>query len=363
MKKINLIESDFDKLIAAVSACDLCERMCGSKRVLNRGCGPLTAEVMVVGEAPGRFGADSSELPFHGDKSGHNFEDLIRQVGLRRSDLFITNAALCNPKDDSGNNATPNEKEIANCSAFLRAQIDLIQPKIVVTLGATALRAVSLIESHGLTLKDGIRTSKPWYGRELVPLYHPGQRAMIHRSFANQLSDYKFMSERVSRCGVKQTRRFGKSRANAVTLASAVLSRFGKLSYFSFHKYSYLAEYIYAKETGNRLTGAYFVRQKDGPYCVDLHPQKLRNAGAGIEVTGSGSRLYVAPAPLQIFDQPRDLDEESEVVGRVVDEVFRRYSKLSNAKLKTVVYLTAPMREILRKEKHGSNQFNAPVQF
>lgn len=364
MKSDSQTELKFDDLVTRVVQCEVCERMCGSKRVLNRGCGPLNATILVIGEAPGRLGADASELPFHGDKAGHNFEALIELAGLSRKDLFITNAALCNPKDASGNNSTPTDTEIKACSGFLREQIDLVNPKIVVTLGAVALKAVSYIEAHGLTLKEGIRTSRSWFGRELVPLYHPGQRAMIHRSFANQAADYQFLSERVKRLGSSTRKASGKARSDAVHLASAILSKFGKLSYFSFHKYSYLAEYIYSLKSGRRLTGAYFVRQKDGPYCVDLHPQRLKNAGAGIEIVGSGNRLYVVPAPIQMFElSPGGEDFIDSDVVDVVNEVYRRYSNLSSSRLKTVVYMTKPMREILRREKMGSNQFNAPIDF
>ena len=91
---------------------------------------------MIVGEAPGRLGADASQLPFHGDKSGHNFEALLEFSGLNRSDVFITNAVLCNPKSGDGNNATPTKCEIVNCASNLQKQISLLNPMIVVTLGA-----------------------------------------------------------------------------------------------------------------------------------------------------------------------------------------------------------------------------------
>ncbi|WP_321854507.1 uracil-DNA glycosylase family protein [Paraburkholderia tropica] len=77
--------------------------MTGSARILGLGCGPLDAPLVFVGEVPGQLGADGSHLPFHGDKSGHNFERLIEQVGISRYEVFVTNAVLCNPKDERGN--------------------------------------------------------------------------------------------------------------------------------------------------------------------------------------------------------------------------------------------------------------------
>jgi uracil-DNA glycosylase family 4 len=180
---------EFNFLIECAKACVLCPRMAGSQRVIGRGSGRIDAPIMFVGEAPGRLGADNSAIPFHGDKAGENFESLLGQVGLSRYDCFITNAVLCNPKDDKGNNATPTRTEIANCSRFLRRQIDLVNPKIVVSLGAQALQALRLIEQHEIELADGVRKKWAWYDRMLIPLYHPGQRAMVHRSFFNQLVD------------------------------------------------------------------------------------------------------------------------------------------------------------------------------
>src|ERR1700722_9261259 len=93
-------ESQFDALVSEVNACRACPRMSGSQRVLSRAAGQLDARVMFIGEAPGRLGADGSGIPFHGDKAGNNFEELLERVGLTRYAIFVTNAALCNPKDE-----------------------------------------------------------------------------------------------------------------------------------------------------------------------------------------------------------------------------------------------------------------------
>src|SRR5690606_12666891 len=127
---------EFDTLCEKVQKCAKCARMCESQRVLNRSGGALDADVMFIGEAPGRLGADNSGIPFHGDKSGHNFEELLEFAGLNRSRIFVTNAVLCNPRDEDGNNSTPTKNEVQNCSDYLAKQIRIINPKIVVTLGA-----------------------------------------------------------------------------------------------------------------------------------------------------------------------------------------------------------------------------------
>jgi uracil-DNA glycosylase family 4 len=169
--------------------------------VLNNSVGDLNAELFFVGEAPGRLGADKTEVPFHGDATGRNFEDLMAFAGISRNDIFVTNAVLCNPKDESGNNSTPTLVEASNCQPFLKRQIELVNPKIVVALGATALRALAGIELHRLSLNQHVRTIHTWFGRQLIPLYHPGRKAMIHRCFANQRSDYQFIVEHWRRMG------------------------------------------------------------------------------------------------------------------------------------------------------------------
>jgi len=314
---------------------------------------------MVIGEAPGRLGADSSELPFHGDKAGHNFEFLIHQAGISRGQLFITNAALCNPKDASGNNATPSGSELAACSTYLRRQIDLVQPSLIVTLGASALKALNHIASHDLELRKAVRTSSSWYGRELIPLYHPGQRAMLHRSLANQISDYNFLAERVRRLVKPKAKVSGASRPDITAVARAIIGH-GDRSYFSLHKLCYLVELEYAKRNAVRLTSGFYIRQKDGPYCVDLHVQRLKRAGLHLETSTRNGKLWIARESHGLFSDLADAPMGKSAVD-CIDAVIDRYGRLTDDRLKTVCYLSQPMRRILRKERSGSNQLNAPI--
>jgi uracil-DNA glycosylase family 4 len=340
--------------------------MAGSARVIGSGCGPLTAPLMFIGEAPGRLGADDSHLPFHGDKSGHNFESLMDQVGLSRYDVFVTNAVLCNPKDDHGNNATPTADEIRNCTDHLREQLRIVNPRIVVTLGATALRGTEVLEPHSLSLRDAVRTATQWGGRLLIPLYHPGQRAMIHRSFANQLSDYQFVVETLKRLDkVSRASRSKRPRPGSEKIASVtkrILQRKSRLTYFGLHKLLFLAEARYFEETGERLTSAYIIRQKDGPYCVELHLSRLtallpnvvaRRLGGEVilELVGQND-LFSAPTEPLLSDREQ----------LVVDGVVEKYGSMCNADLKRVSYLASPMRRLLRRERIGrQNFFNAPL--
>lgn len=356
--------TQFGKLAEEVRACTKCARMCESARVLNYSAGNLNAELLFIGEAPGRLGADETEVPFHGDTSGRNFEDLISFAGISRNDVFVTNAVLCNPKDEKGNNSTPTLSEAANCQPFLRRQIELVNPRIVVPVGNTALRALSVIEPHGLSLSQNVRTIHSWFGRSVIPLYHPGQRAMIHRSFANQRSDYQFVAEQWRR--LTQVRRIssGATQSDVMAIARYLLASRGAVTYFELHKLAYLTEYLHVRKSGRRLTSAYFIRQKDGPYCTDLEIDRIRRADGSIRIFKEGSKLCLRLGENRtphLFSAQPEISEEAKVAA---DEAMLRYGGKNDSELKTAVYLTAPMRFLLRREQSTkSNLYNSPIEF
>jgi uracil-DNA glycosylase family 4 len=181
----------FQQLIARAQACRLCPRMEGRRRVLGPGNGPIDAQILFVAEAPGRFGADRCGVPLTGDQSGRNFDALLQQAGLTRESIFITNAVLCNPRDERGNNARPTSREVEHCANHLRETIAILQPRYVVTLGQVALQALEHIARHEVTLARHVGLPQQWNGQWLIALYHPGPRARIHRPFAMQIEDFR----------------------------------------------------------------------------------------------------------------------------------------------------------------------------
>jgi DNA polymerase len=181
----------FAALAAEAAACRRCEAMCGRTAVLSERNGSPAARVMFIGEAPGRQGGDRTRVPFSGDQSGHNFGRYIASINLAREEIFITNSVLCNPRKESGANRKPSTKESLNCAPLLQRQIELVAPRVVVTLGAVALAALSRIEYHQFTLKDSAGRVCVWNGRLLVPLYHPSPQVLAsHRREDAQLRDY-----------------------------------------------------------------------------------------------------------------------------------------------------------------------------
>lgn len=181
------------------AACVRCPAMCDRAAVFSGLNGDVDARVMFIGEAPGRKGADRTRVPFSGDQSGKNFGRFLDSVGLTRSEIFITSAALCNPRSTTGANRRPTSAELGNCSDFLRRTIELIDPRVIVTLGGVALAALKSIERHQFTLRDDAAKLRTWNGRTLIPLYHPSPQVLItSRDERAQRRDYQVVARAVA---------------------------------------------------------------------------------------------------------------------------------------------------------------------
>jgi len=192
----------FQALVSEAAACVRCSAMCGRTAVLSDLNGPIDARVMFIGEAPGRKGADRTRIPFSGDQSGRNFERFLTSINLQRSEIFITSAALCNPRKATGANRRPTASELRNCSDFLRRTIALVDPAVIVTLGMVALEALKLLQYHELNLRKDAGKIRLWNGRLLVPLYHPSPQVLItSRDERAQLRDYKVVARAMRRIG------------------------------------------------------------------------------------------------------------------------------------------------------------------
>jgi uracil-DNA glycosylase family 4 len=155
---------DMAALERVVLACQACKLRAGCKQVVF-GDGVPSAKLMLIGEGPG---ADEDRLgrPFVG-AAGALLDKILAAAGFdRRRDVYIANVVKCRPPY----NRTPEPDERAACWPNLRAQIRLVQPTIVVLLGATALQAV--IDPQGRITRDRGR----WVvkeGMHFMPTYHP----------------------------------------------------------------------------------------------------------------------------------------------------------------------------------------------
>jgi uracil-DNA glycosylase family 4 len=189
-------EKLFKELVSEAAVCTRCPAMCGRSAVLSELNGLPEARVMFIGEAPGRKGADRTRVPFSGDQSGANLDRFLNSIKLTRKEIFITSAALCNPRSESGANRKPTRKELENCSTFLRRTIEIVDPKVIVTLGSVALEALKRIQYHELNLKESAAQIHSWNDRVLVPIYHPSPQVLAsHRREAEQLRDYQVVAK------------------------------------------------------------------------------------------------------------------------------------------------------------------------
>lgn len=196
---MNSKQEQFKALANEAANCTRCPAMCGRTAVLSELNGSPDARVMFVGEAPGRKGADRTRIPFSGDQSGANLDRFLNSIDLKREDIFITSAALCNPRTDSGANRKPSQKELQNCSEFLCRTIELVNPRVIVTLGSVALEALKRIQYHELNLKDSAARIHSWNERVLVPIYHPSPQVLAsHRRDAEQLQDYQVVKKAIN---------------------------------------------------------------------------------------------------------------------------------------------------------------------
>jgi hypothetical protein len=108
------------------------------------------------------------------------------------------------------------------------------------------------------------------------------------------------------------------------------------------------------------MTSAYIVRQKEGPYVFEMHIKKLTKAVKNLKIWNERSRLMLRATDSNTLFNQTGRDEFDEVLAYVSE----KYAKNSDSDLKRIVYLTAPMRQILRKEKGlGQNMFNRAIDF
>ena len=157
------MQTELERVAAEAATCTRC-RLHESRTQVVFGQGDPHAELMFVGEAPG-FHEDRQGLPFVGP-SGQLLNRLLAGIGLRREDVYICNVVKSRPP----RNRDPQPDEIAACRPWLDAQIRLVDPKVVVTLGNFAAKTLLETTTGISRLRGG---TYPFQGRVLLPTYHP----------------------------------------------------------------------------------------------------------------------------------------------------------------------------------------------
>ena len=171
--------------------CTAC-RLAQTRTQVVFGVGDPDADVLLVGEAPG-FNEDLQGEPFVG-AAGQLLNRLLGEIGLGREDVYIANVLKCRPP----NNRDPARDEVDSCKDYLRSQITIIDPSVVVTLGNFATKLLMRTET-GITRLRG-RTYPWWQGRTLVPTYHPAAALRSgDRLIGEMQSDFSLVRDALSR--------------------------------------------------------------------------------------------------------------------------------------------------------------------
>ncbi len=161
-------QMDLPQIARAVHDCTRCPLHLARTRAVP-GEGNPKAEIMLIGEGPG-FHEDRQARPFVG-ASGKFLEELLGNVGYKRADVFIANVVKCRPP----RNRDPQPEELEACRDYLDRQIELVDPKVIVTLGRFSMYryfpGVSISKTHGQPKRVGDRL--------IVPMFHPA--AALHQ--------------------------------------------------------------------------------------------------------------------------------------------------------------------------------------
>ena len=167
-------------LAEKASTCTRCRLSEGRTNVVF-GMGADDADLMIVGEGPGKR-EDEQGLPFVGP-SGKLLDELLAEIALsRKENVYIANVVKCRPPG----NRDPREDEIESCKPYLREQLELVDPAVVLTLGNFASKLL-LRTGTGITRLRG--HAYPWWNRHLVPTFHP---AAALRGSARVLEEMRY---------------------------------------------------------------------------------------------------------------------------------------------------------------------------
>jgi len=357
-----------EDLANCVQFCNVCPRMEHRSRVISNLNGNVNTDVLFIAEAPGRLGADKTGIPLYGDKTGNNFEKLLYSIGWNRNDVFITNAVLCNPRDTKGNNDTPSNEEIYNCSIFLSMTINLVRPKVIVTLGRVALEALKHIQNHSYSLIKSVGRTFSWNTYLVFPLYHPAPRAIIHRSSDLQILDFRALASILGNLYSKPVEEpiplsfnnfpfdFGKEIDCIKILLLYFINKLKDISFFKATKLLYLFDYQYILKFGQSFTGSTYLRQVEGPWLPKM--KDITNSMNGDQL----SLYFFHGKPfIRSLDINIDFTQIPSDTIQIIEEFLTVYGSISDRGMKIAAYRTPPMQYILEQENKNIKMLNKPV--
>ncbi len=130
--------------------------------------GNVDSKVILIGEAPGKD-EEKQRMPFVG-KAGKNLNEVLKKVSFKREEIYITNVVKFRPFDNKGRNRKPTSLESQKGLVYLKKELDIIKPKVIICLGLTAVNALL---SEKLSMKESINKIFNFEGYNLIATYHP----------------------------------------------------------------------------------------------------------------------------------------------------------------------------------------------
>lgn len=181
--------NSFEELEAAIAGCKKC-KLCNNRNNIVFGCGNKQADLMFIGEGPGAD-EDIQGIPFVG-KAGKLMNSAFEALEINRENVYIANVVKCRPP----NNRNPEKDEEVACLDYLRNQVILVKPKIIVLLGSVALKAI-LGEEYSITASRGKWVEKK--GILYMPTFHPAALLRDERKKIDFYNDLKEVKNRLER--------------------------------------------------------------------------------------------------------------------------------------------------------------------
>jgi uracil-DNA glycosylase family 4 len=170
--------------------CVRCQELASTRKNVVFGAGNADAELMFIGEAPGAS-EDERGLPFVG-RAGKLLETLLKEIGLERDEVFIANVLKCRPPG----NRDPLPVEIENCREYLYRQVELIQPRVICSLGNFSTKLLRA-DPTGITRLHG-KPEELTLGRRTVrlyPIFHPAAALYTPRMLETLREDFSRLPE------------------------------------------------------------------------------------------------------------------------------------------------------------------------
>ena len=184
--------NSFEELEEEIKDCNKC-KLCNNRNNIVLGCGNREADIMFIGEGPGAD-EDREGIPFVG-KAGKLMNMAFEGIGIKRSNVYIANIVKCRPPS----NRNPEEDEAQACLDYLRNQVLLVKPKIVVLLGSVALKNI-LGKEYGITASRG-----NWIERKgilYMPTWHPAALLRDDNKKIDFWKDLKLVVNKGSEIGI-----------------------------------------------------------------------------------------------------------------------------------------------------------------